>query len=83
MELEAEHRPSLLGFQLVTDPGISARRRRVGSVNEIVWIHTCIDDVDCVTEDGGQFRVGPDCIVFEARRPARMIISVAEMPCMI
>ena len=84
-ELEAEPRPSLLGFQLVLDTGILEGRRRRGSVNEIVSIRTCIDDVacGCTTDDEGPFRIGPDCIVFETQRPARMIISVAEMPCVI
>ena len=70
-------------FKLTSDAGISAGRRQAGSVNEIDSIRACVDDVGCTTNDGGPLRIGPDCIVFEAERLARIIISVAEMPCTI
>ena len=85
LELEADPISSLLDFELTSDAGISAGRRRGGSVNEIVWIRTSVDDVawGCITDDGVPLRIGPDCIVFETQRPARMIIIVAAMPCVI
>ena len=50
-------------------------------MNEIVWIRNCVDDLGRTTDDGGLLRICPDCIVFGSQRPARMMISVAAMPC--
>ena len=80
MELEAKPRSSLLNFDLISDTGISAGRPRPGSV----FIRTGVDDVGTVgcIDVGGSVLIGPDCIS-EMQRLARMIISVAAMPCMI
>ena len=80
MELEAKPRSSRLGLDLISDTGISAGSRRPSSG----LIRTCVDDVGrlgtvkCI-DDGGSLKIGPDCI----QRPARMIISVGAMPCVI
>lgn len=79
MELEAEPISPILGFDLISDPDISAARRP-GSVNETVLIRTCVDDVGCDTDDGGPLRIGPD-FIFETPRETRMRISVGAMPC--
>ena len=79
MELEVKLISSLLGFDLISDMAISAERWQTGSE----LIRTCVDDVErlgtvkCI--DDGALQIGPDFI----QRPARMIINVAAMPCVI
>jgi len=82
MELWAEPKSPLLGFDLIPDTDISAGRCRPGSVNENVLTRTCVDDVGCDIDDGGPLRIGPFC-VFEMPRPTRMRINVGAMPCVI
>ena len=79
MKLE-KPRSSLPDLDLTSDTGISAGRRRPGSV----FIRTCVDKIGTVGcfDDGSRPRIVPDCI-FETQRLARMTISVAAMPCVI
>ena len=78
-ELE-KPRSTLPGFNLTSDTDISAEMLRPGSMS----IRTCVDDIGTVgcIDDGSLLLIGPDCM-FETQRLARMIISVAAMPCVI
>ena len=80
MELKGKSGSSPLGSDLISDMGISVGRRHPGSV----FKRTCVDDIETVgcIDDGGPLGLGPDC-TFETQRLARMIISVAAMPCVI
>jgi hypothetical protein len=82
MELWAEPKSSLLGFDSIPDTDISAGRCRPGSVNENVLIRTCVDDVGCDIDDGGPLRIGSFCIL-ATPSPTRMRINVGAMPCVI
>ena len=82
MELRAEPKSSLLGFDFIPDTDISAGTCRPGSVNETLLIRTCVDDVGCGIDDGGPLRIGSFCI-FATPRPTRMRINVGAMPCVI
>lgn len=79
LSIKLEPRSSLLDFDLISDTGISAGRRRPVSANETVLTRTCVDGVGCTIDDGGPLRIGPD--IFETPRPTRMRMSVGAMPC--